>query len=303
MTITFKCPKCKGICAFHDKHTGRRARCCRCNQLFIIPSDDEEKAKKVKTQWQEEGPISGFYRAVFVDNWKMFSDPANITGFVFVITLVVFKFFFKHVDYSIDVNICIIYFPFGLIIHYAAWGCLCWYYMQIIYSTAFEEEVLPDVYMGSLYGFVWNILKSIYIFIISVIIVEIPFFLTFIILKKTDIEQLLLLKAIAILGLFLFPIVLFTISIGQDFWMLIRPDYLFRPISKAFLPYLVVAGFILLSGVILYSNKEFYPEMLDRGYLYVAMHFCYNIIGQIIALAGVRSAGLFYRHYSCYLRW
>lgn len=233
----------------------------------------------------------------------MFLEPANITGFVFIIAAVVVKFFFKHVDYSIDVGICIIYFPFGLIIHYAAWGCLFWYYMQIIYSTAFEEEVMPDVYMGYLNEFIWNILKSIYTFIIAVVIVEIPFILTFIILRKMGIKQLLLLKTIALLGLFIFPIVLFTISIGRDFWMLIRLDYLCRPILKAFLPYLVVAGFILLAGVILYNNKDFYPEMLNRGYLYVAMHFCYNIIGQTIALAGARSAGLFYRHYSCYLRW
>lgn len=303
MSISFHCPKCKGICAFHDKHSGRRARCCKCNQIFIIPSKNGEKAKKVKIQWREEGPISGFYRAVFVDNWKMFLNSANITGFVFVIAAVAVKFFIKQIDYSIDAVVCIIYVPFGSIIHYAAWGCLFWYYMQIIYSTAFEEEVLPDVYMGHFNEFVWNILRSVYTFIIAVFIVEIPFIITFIILRKMGIEQLLLLKTIALLGLFIFPIVLFTISIGRDFWMLIRPDYLFRPILKAFLPYLVVTGFILLAGVILYDNKEFYPEMLNRGYLYVAMHFCYNIIGQIMALAGVRSAGLFYRHYSCYLRW
>ena len=69
MTITFKCPGCGGLCAFADKYAGRRARCWKCNEVFIIPSEDGQAAKKVKPEPEE--PVAGFYRAAIVGKRKL----------------------------------------------------------------------------------------------------------------------------------------------------------------------------------------------------------------------------------------
>jgi len=69
MTIVFRCPTCGNLCAFQAKYAGRGARCMRCRQRFIIPSEDNAPAEKIP---EEPGaPISGFYRAVFIDSPKV----------------------------------------------------------------------------------------------------------------------------------------------------------------------------------------------------------------------------------------
>ena len=93
MTIQFFCPSCNEIIGFPDKHVGKRARCTNCGQLFIIPSENYKKPKKVELPKEKGEPLPGFYRAVFVDNWKLFLDPANATSLVFVVAVVCFKFF------------------------------------------------------------------------------------------------------------------------------------------------------------------------------------------------------------------
>ncbi|MHC4417571.1 MAG: hypothetical protein ACYSU6_03180, partial [Planctomycetota bacterium] len=93
MTIQFYCPNCDSIIAFDSKHAGKRARCLACGQLFVIPEKSYEKPKKVKLRIERGEPLPGFYRAVFIDSWKLFLDPENAISLVFVATVVCFKFF------------------------------------------------------------------------------------------------------------------------------------------------------------------------------------------------------------------
>jgi len=93
MTIQFYCPNCDALIAFDSKHCGKRARCTTCGQVLIIPSKDNEKAQKVELQIEKGEPLPGFFRAVFVDSWKLFIDPQNVTPLDFVIAVVCFKFF------------------------------------------------------------------------------------------------------------------------------------------------------------------------------------------------------------------
>jgi hypothetical protein len=93
MTIKFYCPNCDALIAFDSKHAGKRAHCTTCGQAFIIPSKDDEKPEKIKPEPERTDPIPGFYRAVFVDTWKIFINPQNATPLVFVIAIVCFRFF------------------------------------------------------------------------------------------------------------------------------------------------------------------------------------------------------------------
>jgi len=303
MTIQFKCPTCNALIAFRDKHIGKRARCLTCRQLFVIPAKDGEIPQKIKPQPEAKGqPIPGFYRAVFIDCWKLFVKPQNATGLVFVVAAVSFKFFTGHTDYSCTVGGFRIQLPTGLIITLAAWGCLFWYYMELICSTAFDVEGLPDVYMGGLFGFIWNIVKSLCTFTIALLVVQLPCIILLVILSAMKVESTVITHILAIAGLFVFPIAILTFSVGGEISMIFRPDYLFKPIANAFWPYLMVAGLFVLVWE-LQLRTVGYGQLLGRGSLTIGLHLFANLAVQALFLVSMRSIGLFYRHYNCHFTW
>jgi len=296
MTIQFNCPNCNAVIAFADKHCGKRARCTTCGQLFIIPSKSNETPKKVEPPKVKGQVIPGFYRAVFVDNWKLFFNSENATSLVFVIAAVCFKFFSSR-------SCCC-----GFVTHYVVWGWLLGFYLNIIYETAFEIDKLPEIYLGTAVTFVWYIIKPFFLFSITMSVVQLPFIITFVLFKdegltleniwQAELGFRLLLQGFFILGLFLFPIAILTTAIGKDITMF-RPDYLLRPVFKAFVPY-VVTVLLLIAAALLETQITQYT---GAELLTTAGHLAMNLAVQVIAIIAMRSIGLFYRHYNCHLKW
>ncbi len=306
MTIKFNCPYCNALIAFDSKHAGKRARCQTCQQLFFIPAKSDEKPKKFKTEEIEIAePIPGFYHAVFVESWKTFTTKTNATPLVFVALVVCVKFFFGFLNFTFSVaargTSIEIPVPLGTIMTIATWGALFWYYMQLIYSTAFGTEELPQIYLESFRTFMWNILKSVYTFIIILIVVELPFIIASLIMTKTGLELPLLLNILKLGCLFFFPIAILTAAIGQDLTML-RPDYLLIPVFKALMPYLAVAALLITVGLLEMHSKQFVPSAKD-SFLSIVANLLLNLIIQVIAIVSMRAIGLFYRHYTCHLLW
>ena len=303
MTIQFNCPNCNALIAFDKKHCGKRARCLSCGQRLVIPSEDYETPQKIKPEPEEKGqPTPGFYRAAFVESWKLFINPDNATGLVFVVAAVCFKFFVGHTDYSFTMGAFRVQAPTGLIVRLAAWGCLFWYYMEIIYSTAFDEEVLPEVYMGGFYGFIWNIVKSLYMFAISLVIVQLPCIVFLAISANMGIKVPVVAHILAIAGLFAFPIAILTFAVGRDITLVARPDHILRPIAKALWPYLAVVGLFALVGELQFHAVG-YGKLLASSKLVIGLHLLGNIAIQALALIAMRSIGLFHRHFNCHFPW
>jgi hypothetical protein len=293
MTIQFNCPNCNAVIAFDDKHCGKRARCTTCGQLFIIPSKDNEKPKKVELPKEKGQLIPGFYRAVFVDNWKLFLDSENVTSLVFVVAVICFKFFSSR-------SCCC-----GFVTHYVVWGWLLGFYLNIIYETAFEIDKLPEIYLGTSITFLWYVIKPFFLFSVTMAVAQLPFIIALILLKDEGmtIENIWqaefgLLHVLFIIGLFLFPIAILTTAVGKDITMF-RPDYLLRPVFKAFIPYLVTVV-LLIAAALLETQTTQYTH---AGLLTTAGHLALNLAVQVIAIIAMRSIGLFYRHYSCHLAW
>ena len=302
MTIRFNCPNCNELIAFADEHRGKRAHCTTCGQRFIIPSGDKEKLKKIKAPKEKVELLPGFYRAVFIDSRQLFTNQENITGLVFIATAVCVKFFMAGKNYtmtipgqaySVDLPI-----PIGHVLHIAAWGFLFWYYMEIIYSTAFEQEKLPDVIVGGFKGLLQRIAKSVYIFIIMLLVVELPYLVSALILSRMDAELPVLLYALMFAGLFLFPAAILTTAVGKDLTML-RPDYFLITISRAFKPYLVTAVLLGAAAVLQMHTSQYSGQSQAAAIGYLLL----NLTVQVIALLAMRSIGLFFRHYSCLLPW
>jgi ribosomal protein S27E len=296
MTIQFECPNCDSLIAFDDKHAGKRARCLTCGQILIIPSKDGEKPKKVKHKVEKSEPDPGFYRAVFVDVWKLFNDPENATSLVFVAAVVCFKFFLFPA-------MCCGYISFFII-----WGWLLGFYLNIIYETAFGLDKLPEIYLGTSITFLWYIIKPFLIFFCTMAAVQLPFIIALSLLADKGIiyENLwhthtgyyLLLQLLFILGLFLFPMAILTTAIAQTFTML-RPDYILLPVLRAPVPYIIAVA-LLVAACFLEMQTAQYDY---SGFVITAGRLGLNLAVQVIAIIAMRAIGLFYRHYTCYLRW
>lgn len=302
MTIRFNCPSCNELIAFADKHSRKRAHCATCGQKFIIPSGEKEKTKKIKSPKEQAESLPGFYRAVFVDSRQLFTNSQNLTGLVFIALAVCLKFFMAGKNYMLTIPgqayVFDIPIPIGHVLHVAAWGFLFWYYMEIIYSTAYEQEKLPDVIVGGFYGLFWRIAKSLYTLIIMLLVVELPYLIVLLISSRMDAEWPVLLYALMFAGLFLFPIAILTAAVGKDLTML-RPDYFLIPIFRAFKPYLVTAVLLGAAAVLQMYASQYSGRsaVTETGYLLL------NLAVQVIALIAMRSIGLFFRHYSCLLPW
>jgi len=297
MTIKFNCPNCDELIAFNDKHSGKRARCSTCGQLFIIPSKDNETPQKIEPKVAKGEALSGFYRAVFIESWKLFVDSENAVPLAFVVAAVCFKFFLAK-------GICCTnYISFVFV-----WGWLLGFYLNVIYETAFETDKLPEIYLGTSITFLWYVIKPFLIFFATMIVVQFPFVIALMLLQDKGITYenfwqqhtgcYLLLQAFFIFGLFLFPMAILTTAVGRDFTLL-RPDYFLIPIFREFLPYIVVV-FLLAAFSILEMCTTQYA---GAGLAATAKDLALNLAVQVIAIIAMRSIGLFYRHYNCRLCW
>jgi len=304
MTVRFNCPDCNELIAFGDKDIGKRARCLQCGRLFIIPAQDGQTPEKVQSPEEIEllKPIPGFFRAAFVDCWKLFANPENIKGFVFVAAAVTFKFFIGDVDYSFDMPGGRFQAPLGQIVTVCAWGCLFWYYMNIISSVAFDEDELPETDIGGIFGFIAKVVKSVFAFSLVLIVAELPCIIYILLSRAAGFYWEPIANVLVVFGLFFFPAAIMTYTVTDEFWMSFRADYLYKPIVRAFFPYLVI--FILfVTCWELQLNLKAYMATAPHGHFVVAVYLLAQLAVQLIAIITMRSIGLFYSHYRCYLPW
>jgi len=176
---------------------------------FYNPARGGAKPTKVRPPKEKGAAVPGFYRAVFFDSYKLFNAPESVTGLVLIATMVCCKFFVANCNYtmtvagevvSIDLPI-----PIGHVLHVAAWGFLFWYYMEIIYSTAFEKETLPEAIVGGLKGFVGLIVRSLYMCFVALLVVGLPWIVYAVISGAMKARWPALSYALILCGVFLLP--------------------------------------------------------------------------------------------------
>ena len=313
MTIQFNCPNCNAVIAFDEKYRGKGAKCTTCGQRFIIPLMEGDKIEKIKPPKEEAEALPGFYRAALVDSWKIFTTPENITPFAFVVAAVFCKFFVANRNYTVTIPgrayIVDLPLPIGHVLHVATWGFLFWYYMEIIYSTAFDRETLPELVVGGLKGFWPLIARNVYICFVALLVVGLPLIAyvmiseavqgsSAIFSKDSQAKSPAIFYALITLAVFLVPMALVTLAVGKDLKML-RPDYLLITVYRTFGPYLVTA--VLFGAAVAIQTQA--SQYDNQGVAAAAGHLLLNLAVQVVALVAVRSMGLFYRHYSSYFSW
>jgi hypothetical protein len=170
--------------------------------------------------------------------------------------------------------------------------------MEIICTTANDTDELPDVYMGGLFGFIWNVIKSLSIFSVGLFAVLLPSAIFALITGGIGVVS----HALSLVGLFAFPMAVLIFSTAPEVLMVFRQDYIYKPITKAFWPYVLIAGMFLLTWE-LELRTIGYGSLIGRGYFIVGLHLLANLAVQALAIVVMRSIGLFYRHYGCYFPW
>ena len=298
MTIEFNCPNCGALIAFDSRHAGRRARCLTCGQKFIIPAESFQKPEKIAPEPEPKGePTPGFARATFADTCKLFVHPRNVTPLAFVVAIVSFRFF-------LDQGVCCMNYISAIII----WGWLFGFYLNIIYQTAFDEDLLPEIYLGTSVTFLYYVFQPFWVFFFTLALVEIPFFICLwlthgygITLRNfgSAVSPLhLLVQFFFILGLFPFPAAILTTAVGKDS-ALLRPDYLLAPVIRAFFPYVTIV-LMLAAACFLQLHA---PQYTGANPITTSLHLALNLLVQVIAISAMRAIGLFFRHYGCYFKW
>lgn len=298
MTITFNCPKCDNLIAFDSKHVGKRAKCQNCGQLLIIPAKDNQTPELIEAEAEKTGPVPGFYRAVFIESWPIFVNRESVTTLVFVAAAVCFKFFLARA------MCCINYITYFLV-----WGWLFGFYLNIIHETAFGADKLPEISLGTIFTFFWQLIRPFAIFFFTLFVVQLPFIITLALLKAngftyTNIWRLeiglhSILQVFFILGLFLFPMAILNVAVGEDVTLL-RPDYLIKPLRRALLPYLIPVALLVAFGLLETQTGQYQKDLPP---VIIAARLGGNLLLQVIAILAMRAIGLFYRHYSCHLAW
>ena len=316
MTITFKCPHCKSLCAFNEKHIGRSARCLSCQNKFVIPLDSDTKAEKIKEKPDKPlEPKPGFYQAVFIDTWTAFKCKNSLDSFFHLTVLVVLKYIFGTCAFSLGrggedgfgfLTIFIVFATMVLLLCYiGVWGALMKFYMSVITETALgaDEIEVPDRYEG--FSFWHNHFKPFFVFMLTVFSAFIPLVIALMIYDRFGIERPLIyskdmniLQVLAVIGIFLIPICLIAICVMKDFVGL-RPDNLIKPIIKSFFPYLVVVG---LFGLAFYLESLTGIKKVNNwdSSIITVQRMVADVFIHIPIIWAMRSAGLFYRHYNCH---
>jgi len=302
MTIEFRCPDCGQLCAFRESHAGRRARCLKCGQRFIIPAAPGEKVKKVKPPEYEEGPIGGFYHALR----KLPLDRESLTGALFLLTLAFGFFLVRHMNYAMSFYIpatgktLTILLPFGFIVSALLLGMILHYDMQILHYTAFELDSLPEEKIENIFRFIALSVRGLYVALLCGLAAGLPSLLTWLVLRHSGIEARWPLILMIAAGLFLLPAVVATVVMSGDPLCVVRPDLYFRPILRAIGPYLVtclVFAPCVAAYAFFYSKGLFLKEGPRMNLLYLGGHFAIVLFSAYAA----RIVGLFCRHYYCYL--
>ncbi|NLH41589.1 MAG: hypothetical protein GX448_07090 [Planctomycetes bacterium] len=298
MTIEFNCPHCGALIAFDGKHAGKRAKCLSCQQRFFIPAESFQKAKKDAPEPEPKAdPIPGFYRAVFLDTWKVLFNPRNVTPLAFVVAVVCFRFFLA--------GACCLNFISSFII----WGWLFGFYLNVISHTAIDDDELPEIELGTSITFLLYVLGPMFTFLYTLFLVELPFILALSLTRDSGVtfETLFtgatllhrLLQVLLVGGLLLFPAAILTTAVGGTF-SLLRPDYLLAPLPRALFPYLT-AGALLTAACIIETRTTQYEPGAPPASTVLALGV--NLLVQVVAIFAMRAIGLFYRHYGCYFKW
>jgi len=225
---------------------------------------------------------------------------------IFLASLVSLEYFIGFTDFSFNMPGFRLQLPLGIITVFIVNGCLFCYYFQIVASAAFSMDDLPDVELDVGFAFFWNIIKSIYLFIVAFLLPLVPFAIIVSIIENADIELPLFAKIpMFLVGCFFFPMTILTIASGRGTWLAFDPRVMITPVFRAFGQYFTAAFLtglaVITQFLVTYLTIGGFQEMIKKGPMIATIALLGCIAARMLNIIAMRSIGLFAQHYSCYL--
>jgi hypothetical protein len=302
------CPKCNTECEYGDEAAGFAIECKKCGRVFITPSDEEQEQPQ-----KSETPFPHFYRAVFIDTWKIFAQPHNYILIGLLVMMAVFKFFLAGelcADRLREKTLAHMYIA-GMALKIVFWGWFAGIYFNIIYDTAYNNDNLTDEVEDPITAiataFASSIGRPILLFYYALVGTLLPWIIGMTLLAilgrfiGNGIAANIFIIALFAGSVFLFPAAILTVAVTEDI-LSMRPDYFLKPVVKAFCPYLVVVIFTAAASTYWYFIGDF-DAVANASQFKITLELILNIGFQFFAIVAMRTIGLYYRHYQCYFPW
>lgn len=295
MAITCTCPKCGRFCGFKDVYAGRRARCLNCSTPFIIPLREGEQAQFADTPSLE--PLPGFYKKVFHGTAAAFIRKESLFGIILCITLTAFHFVVGDTDYSVSLPGFRPQLWTGWVATFICAGYLLWYFMETVNVTIMDNDILPEIFIGSGFVFIGESIKSIYLFIASFAVAAVPGAAITALLQKYGISYDWLNILIVLLSLSMLPMILGILGSGLPIWKIFRYDQIIRVIIGAWRPYLLTVAITCVALASVYLTVGYFATNPNLTRPHAALMFTGRLLSVFLMIAAMRTIGLFSRHY------
>lgn len=298
-TLEFECPKCGQVCAFGSQYAGRRARCTKCSSRFTIPAPGQT-AQIIKPTFVEDGPWSGFWKALCWGTPKAFFHTHSLAAIVLMVCTSVLCFYYGHPFFVIYIPFFMapLPVPVGIFVTLLTVGFQSRYLFDVIQSTADQDDPLPWVLEGTYADRLLQSIVSAYTLLLLTAISLAPAGLFWFILKTSGVETRWPVVPIAAAGLFFLPLSLTIYAYSRDILLSFRLDLVLQAARKAFWPHLTLYLQFLVIAILFWQSslyaKDAPPETLGRSALF-------HGLAAGLGILAARTAGLFYRHYGCYL--
>jgi hypothetical protein len=214
-----------------------------------------------------------------------------------------FQFFLGDLDYSFTIGRFRPPLIVGWITQIITLGGLSWYFFQTIGSTFLNPETLPELDIGFGFEYIGNLFKSLYLFIVAVVLALIPGMIV-----GTLLESCNLLPGWSQVILFVFScffLALFLALFGMEMpvWIIFRVDLLARALIKTIRPYWVTAGITIIAFGVWFTSLWTFHSNKNMTALKSVLHLSWRIAGVILMLYAMRTIGFYCRHYAHTCPW
>lgn len=295
-TIQCDCPHCGRICGFKSRFAGRVARCLNCHTRFVIPSESGRPARPLKPQTAKARP--GFYGNALKGSFKAFVHRESRVGLIFYAALVVFHFLLGDKDLSFTLPGFRPPLLIGWAVTLITFGCFAWYSMETLLDARMDGESLPAVELGAGFEFLWNVIKSCYLFLVALLAALLPASLISAWFEFFGIGLGWLYYVLVLLCLLLWPMNLAIIALEVPWWRIFRYDLLIRAIVKTCRPYVFTTLMALAAFGVVFLSMGLFVSQGDAGTAAALGLLVLRLAGAAFFLFAMRIIGVYCRHYS-----
>ncbi len=296
-TVAFDCPHCGRVCAFKDRYIGRRARCTHCNTRFYVPAAGQP-ARPIAPVYADDQTFSGFWTALLKDTPAVLLHPHSLAGLGIMIILSLLRY---QIGHPLNIlRIGLLMFPYGILTLLPTTLFQCWYLIETIQATIDQQQgdALPlFVGPGWLDRF-YEAIGNTYMLLMLTALSLLPAMVLAGLLPPDTAMARWAVPIAAAGGVYVLPLALTIFAYSRDMLLCFRLDCILRASRKAFWPHLLLAAMSLATLIVL-TNADFYARTAapDKTVVNIALHSA----AVVLSLLTARAAGLFYRHYGCYL--